>query len=348
MDFILLANAGEAPAGLQQVQGAPAQAGPAQGVPAQGQQPGAGGAQQGQPAQPSPHQLNVARRFFADVPEAQKTEAAVAVAQTLAELSHQQVLDYLGFDAALKDIARYMPTPAGGNQLPAGTRAYIEETVRFYVPHERRQPVGQPPNNGNNNNQRVVVETAEDQRTKRLRIEVGTPTAIPFPRHPQEPWSALYPHLWITKIKEGMRGQDAYVEWERLMDRLLPLHSVRDYLLPRRQQLFLGIEAWLVFLPPAITVETAETLRIRSWMALIEQLLEMALVCNARSIGIARSSSDPVACAAFWSALAKAAASSGSAVIDYFAAMSSAGESKDPSTKDPLVFRRGGKPTGLL
>jgi hypothetical protein len=308
-------------------------------------------------------QKDQVRRYFARVSNQDKrTKALKAALEVLDERAQnaprQGLIDEDDLVAALADFIP--PLDNAGQQPPidATVRSFFDSSILWYQPDAAAVPAAAGPA-GALPLGPLVVETAEDVKTRRTKIEVGAPIsqAIIFPRNPTGFWKALYPHPWLADYTAELVGYTTCADpvaqkaiqaraartihqlWFTAWSEVLPPATVRDMFRPRHKRLLVLMEGWFHGIPPSTcTSDTIPVEHIRQWQALIEQLLELVVLCNLRGFNITRSCSDTTATTAFWLALEKAA--HGTEGCNYFTALSFAGAAKDSSA--PPNFRPAG------
>jgi hypothetical protein len=273
--------------------------------------------------------------MFKDVPEAHRQEAFTLAAQALYEAAQKQ------WDPALcqslRDaetcVASFFPTSQAGGPPSAVVRSIVSEAVLYYA------PAVQPalPSQNTSENMVVTVETAEAKRELERWIAVGDTQKVKLPRRPEQPWNALYPHGWVAQIAEG-GGSPATVRsvmeaWHRQLDIIVPPPKVPELFKGRYSRTVTALEQWFHLLPTTATVESLRYPTVRQFLALMEQMLEIHLLCVASLSG-----NPSTATAAYWAALDKQLHSG--AGVDLLAAVTEAKSAKTDSSQKNGMGRR--------
>lgn len=125
-----------------------------------------------------------------------------------------------------------------------------------------------------------------------------------------------------------------YLQWQALWAQLLPDALLRDNLRPRYRRMHQLMENWFHGLVLGEAADTIATQRVRTWCAIMEQLLEFVVVFGMKHLNITRTGCDTTAGAA-WYAFLERCSHASSEGTDYYKGLVAAGEAKDPFRGPP-------------
>ena len=208
-------------------------------------------------------QLRLAAGYFKRITGSYRAEAELQVAQMLCEQTGKQYPKEI--DETLRVIGSFMPT-----KLSETTAQEVRKIIEFCIdsfPVEAFDTKVQ----SQGVLQTVTVETADSKEKHEKWLKVQ---GIRFPRNPDKPHSALYPHPWIM-MRATETSQVVVEAWNRQVTSIFIGVNIEGFNLPRYRRYLEVAESLIELLDQHTVPETIPKSWLKIWMANAELLSEL-------------------------------------------------------------------------
>jgi hypothetical protein len=164
----------------------------------------------------------------------------------------------------------------------------------------------------------LTVMTMEEKEKAERWFKISADPPLRVPRHPDSPYSALYPHVWHNLLKNGTPADQVYSMWTSEMSIFLPPSRILHQSLGRYRTGVDAVKSWFHAVPPDLSYHMA-----RLFLDLIFNLVEIFLLCQIQPLN----ASLKTATLKFWAVIAQQQHSSNG--LDLLSAITAAREVKD-------------------
>ena len=217
-------------------------------------------------------QMRAAAHHFRRLTDVTRAEAIKITAELLCESKSKALPDNV---EPLRIVGAFFPPSMVQAATPDVLRVVVFVLESMPVEAFVQETFTVPTSHG-----AITVETADAQENALKWVKI---LGIRFPRNPEHPQTAFYPHPWL-KMRATHTSQVVIEAWNRQVTSLFLASKIPDVHLPRYRKTVSTIESLLELTDEKTSQENIPASWIRIWMNTVEILVEVLLLSTQLTI----------------------------------------------------------------